>query len=196
MRWSCVLRTATAPSAVGTDLAYPLGDILLLSAVFGIFSLGMAAGETWLVPGSASSPPPSRTPCTSSSPPRDVSARDAARSLVAGLDAAHHLGGVIDNGDERGLAVEGRPARRAGDVRPPLIGILVYDHFGGVNLLAMLLATATSSRGPHATRRDLPREPAALVQTHQEATTDALTGLLMRLDVEPPVSGGRSRRVA
>ena len=75
----------------------------------------------------------------------DVSARDAARFSLAGLDAAHRLGsGWIDNGDERGLAVAGTSAARLRATRALVsIGTLVDHHFGGANALAVLLATAT-----------------------------------------------------
>jgi len=48
-----VLRsTEGSTSTVVTNLAYPLGDVLLLSAVFGVFSLtGWRPGERWLLLG-------------------------------------------------------------------------------------------------------------------------------------------------
>ena len=60
-----------------------------------------------------------------------------------------------------GLEVEGRPLLAVPAVCALVAtGILVYDHFRTVNLLAILLATARPAPRDRATRADVPREPA------------------------------------
>ena len=64
-----VLRaTEGSRSEVATNLAYPLGDVLLLSAVFGIFALsGWRVERPWLVLGIGVLATTMATPCSSSS---------------------------------------------------------------------------------------------------------------------------------
>ncbi|HET7745423.1 MAG TPA: diguanylate cyclase [Gaiellaceae bacterium] len=176
-----VLRSAEgSASAVATNLAYPLGDVLLLSAVFGIFSLAnWRPGRRWLVLGLG------------------VLATTIADAVYLFQSAAgtYRQGtwldllwpasmlliawaAWIDDGDERGLAVEGRPLLAVPATCALVsIGILVYDHFGGVNVLAVLLATATLLAVLLRLVATFRENRRLYVQTHQEATTDALTGL-------------------
>ena len=176
-----VLRsTKGSPSAVGTNVAYPLGDVLLLSAVFGVFSLAnWRPGRRWLVLGLGVL----------------VSAVADAIYLFQSAAGTYQQGTIldllwpgsllliawaawIDNGDERGLAVEGRPLLAVPATCALVsIGILVYDHFGGVNLLAVLLATATLLAVLLRLAATFRENRRLYLQTHHEATTDALTGL-------------------
>ncbi len=176
-----VLRsTKGSQSAVGTNVAYPLGDVLLLSAVFGVFSLAnWRPGRRWFVLGLGVL----------------VSAVADAVYLFQSAAGTYQQGTIldllwpgsllliawaawIDNGDERGLAVEGRPLLAVPATCALVsIGILVYDHFGGVNMLAVILATATLLAVLLRLAATFRENRRLYLQTHHEATTDALTGL-------------------
>lgn len=176
-----VLRSAEgSASAVATNLAYPLGDVLLLSAVFGIFSLASwRPGRRWLVLGLGV--------LATTIADAVYLFQSAAGTYQQGtwLDVLWPASMLliawaawIDDGDERGLAVEGRPLLAVPATCALVsIGILVYDHFGGVNVLAVLLATATLLAVLLRLVATFRENRRLYVQTHQEATTDALTGL-------------------
>jgi diguanylate cyclase (GGDEF)-like protein len=170
-------------STVVTNLAYPLGDVLLLSAVCGVFSLtGGRPGRRWLVLGLGV---------------LSTTMADAVY-LFQSADGTYVEGTWIDilwptallliassawmsDRTREGLAVEGRPLLAVPAVGALVsTGILVYDHFTRLNLLAILLAAATL--GLVIIRLALTfRENARLFAlTRQEATTDALTGLANR----------------
>jgi diguanylate cyclase (GGDEF)-like protein len=175
--------TSGSTSTVVTNLAYPLGDVLLLSAVFGVFSLtGGRPGPRWILLGLG-------ILCTTMA--------DAV-FLFQSANGTYVEGTWIDilwpaamllvassawmpDRTRQGLEVEGRPL-----LAVPLVcaivatGILVYDHFTRLNILAVVLATATL--GLVVVRLGLTfRENRRLLRlTHAEATTDALTGLANR----------------
>ena len=172
--------TEGSTSTVATNLAYPLGDVLLLSAVFGVFSLtGGRPGRRWLLLGLG------------------VLSTALADSiyLFQSAEGTYVEGTWIDilwptallliaysawmpDRTRDGLEVDGRPLL-AVPAACALIatGILVYDHFIRVNLLAIALASATLVLV--VVRLGVTfRENSRLFQlTHEEATTDALTGL-------------------
>ena len=173
-----VLRTTEGSlSAVATNLAYPLGDVLLLSAVFGVFSLaGWKIERRWLVLGLG------------------VLATTVADAVYLLEVTSYQEGSPIDilwpasTLLIAGAAWAGTRERRIHFVGRPLlavpavcalvaIGILVVDHFAGVNLLAAALA-ATTLLLVIARLAITFRENAQLFElTHHESLTDALTGL-------------------
>ena len=197
-----VLRTTEGSlSVVATNLAYPLGDVLLLSAVFGVFSLaGWRPGRLWLVLGLG------------------VLATAVADAIYLFQYAAgtYVQGTVLDvlwpasmiliaaaawvgERDARGLEIEGRPLLAVPATCAVIAtGILVSDHFNRINLLALVFATATvlfvilRLVGTFRENRRLFR------LTRHEAITDSLTGLAnrrklvtdleSRLDDEHPIS--------
>jgi two-component system, cell cycle response regulator len=175
--------TSGSTSTVVTNLAYPLGDVLLLSAVFGVFSLtGGRPGPRWLLLGLG---------VLSTALADSIYLFQSANgSYVDGtwvdiLWPASMLliasSAWMPDRTRHGLAVEGRPL-----LAVPLVGalvatgILVYDHFTRLNILAIVLATATLALV--VVRLGLTfRENRRLYElTHAEATTDALTGLANR----------------
>lgn len=178
-----VLRSAHGPastSAVATNLAYPLGDALLFSAVVGVFSLaGWRPGRRWFVLGAG------------------VLASAVADGVFLFQTAAgtYEDGAVIDvlwpasmlliawaawieDRDARALPLAGRPllAVPAGGSLLA-IGILVYDHFAEVNLLAVALATGTLLAVVVRLGITFRENHRLYERTRVEAVTDALTGL-------------------
>ena len=173
--------TEGSPSAVATNLAYPLFDVLLLSAVFGVFSLaGWRLERRWLVLGLG------------------VLATAIADSVYLFQVDTYQEGVAIDPlwpastlliataawinmRDERGLSIEGRPLL-AVPIACALIatGILLYDHWNPTNVLALALATATVLLVVVRLMVTF-RENRRLYQlTKHESLTDALTGLSNR----------------
>ena len=170
-------------STIVTNLAYPLGDVLLLSAIFGVFSLtGWRPGRRWLVLGLGV---------------LSTTAADAVY-LFQSAEGTYVEGTWIDilwpaamlliassawmsDRTREGLAVDGRPLLAVPAVCALLsTGILVYDHFTRLNLLAIVVASATL--GLVIVRLALTfRENRRLYElTREEATTDALTSLANR----------------
>jgi diguanylate cyclase (GGDEF)-like protein len=175
-----VLRTTSgSPATVATNLAYPIGDLLLLSAVFGVFSL--AGGR-----------PGSRWPLLAAGLVSTALAdsiylfQTAAGTYVEGTwidvfwPTALVLVAVAAWMPERvaELDVRGRPLF-AVPAACALVSIflLVYDHFVPINVLALGLATA-SVLGIVLRLALTFRENGRLYAlTRHEAVTDALTGL-------------------
>jgi diguanylate cyclase (GGDEF)-like protein len=172
--------TEGSTSTVVTNLAYPLGDVLLLSAVFGVFSLtGWRPGERWLLLGLGA--------LSTTIADAVYLFQSAAGTYVEGtwIDIFWPLAMLLvasaawaRDQSREGLDVEGRPLMAVPAVCALVAtGILVYDHFTRLNMLAVVLATATL--GLVVVRLAVTfRENRRLFElTRQEATTDALTGL-------------------
>jgi two-component system, cell cycle response regulator len=172
--------TEGSTSVVVTNLSYPLGDVLLLSAVFGVFSLTVwRPGLRWTLLGLG------------------VLATAMADSvyLFQSAEGTYVEGTWIDilwptallliaasawvhDRTREGLMVEGRPLLAVPAACAIIAtGILVYDHFARLNFLAIVLSTATLVLV--VVRLALTfRENSRLFElTRQEATTDVLTGL-------------------
>jgi diguanylate cyclase (GGDEF)-like protein len=175
--------TSGSTTTVATNLAYPLGDLLLLSAFFGVFSMtGWRPGARWLLLGLG----------TLSTAMAD------SIYLIQSANGTYVEGTWVDilwptalllisasawmpDRTHEGLEVEGRPLLAVPAVCALVAtGILVYDHFTRLNLLAVVLASATL--GLVIVRLGVTfRENRRLFElTRQEATTDALTGLANR----------------
>jgi len=166
-------------STVATNLAYPLGDMLLLSAVFGVFSLtGWRPGHRWVLLGLGM-----LATTTADGVYLFQSAKGtyvegtwidilwpASMLLVASAAWAQDR--------SRGLEVEGRPLLAVPTVCALVAtGILVYDHFRTFNLLAIVLATAVLLLVIVRLALTFRENRRLFVLTRHEATTDALTGL-------------------
>jgi diguanylate cyclase (GGDEF)-like protein len=175
--------TEGSTSTVVTNLAYPLGDVLLLSAVFGVFSLtGWRPGERWLLLGLGA--------LSTTIADAIYLFQSAAGTYVEGtwIDILWPLAMLLvassawaRDQSRAGLDVAGRPLLAVPAVCALVAtGILVYDHFARLNLLAVVLATVTL--GLVIVRLAVTfRENRRLFElTRQEATTDALTGLANR----------------
>jgi two-component system, cell cycle response regulator len=188
--------TDGSTSTVVTNLAYPLGDVLLLSAVFGVFSLtGWRPGQRWLVLGLG------------------ILATTAADSiyLFQSSNGTYVEGTWVDilwptamllvassawlpDRTRDGLEVEGRPLLAVPAVCAVVAtGILVYDHFVRFNVLAIVLASMTLALVIARLVLTFRENGRLFALTHEEATTDALTGLANRrqllADLERRLSG-------
>ena len=175
--------TEGSTSTVVTNLAYPLGDVLLLSAVFGVFSLtGWRPGPRWLVLGLG------------------ILATTAADAvyLFQSSNGTYVEGTWVDvlwptamllvassawlpDRTREGLEVEGRPLLAVPAVCAIVAtGILVYDHFTRVNLLAIILASLTLATVIARLAATFRENRRLFELTRAEATTDSLTGLANR----------------
>jgi diguanylate cyclase (GGDEF)-like protein len=177
-----VLATAEGSrSEIATNLAYPLGDVLLLSAVFGVFSLaGWRLERRWLLLGLG------------------LLATAVADGVYLFTVDTYQAGAAIDvlwplsslliataawvrANDEKQLHTHGRPLLAVPAACALVaIGILLYDHFAQLNVVAVGLATVTLLLV--IVRLGLTfRENARLFAlTHHESLTDALTGISNR----------------
>jgi diguanylate cyclase (GGDEF)-like protein len=174
-----VLRTLEGSrSAVATNLAYPLGDVLLLSAVFGIFSLtGWQLERRWLLLGlglilNAIADGIFLFQVETYTQGGWIDPLWPASAMLIALAA------WVDVRDTRELRFDGRPLLGVPACCALVAtGILFVDHFAGINLLAVLLA-ATSLLLVLLRLVFTFRENGRLFAlTRHEATTDALTGL-------------------
>jgi len=172
--------TAGSTSVVVTNLAYPLGDILLLSAVFGVFALtGWRPGMRWALLGLG------------------VLSTALADSiyLFQSAEGTYVEGTWIDvlwptallliaasawvnDRTRAGLTVEGRPLLAVPAICAVIAtGILVYDHFTRLNILAIALATGTLALVVVRLAMTFRENSRLFELTRQEAITDVLTGL-------------------
>ena len=172
--------TQGSTSVVVTNLAYPLGDVLLLSAVFGVFSLtGWRPGLRWLLLGLG----------VLSTALADIVYlfQSAEGTYVEGTwidilwPAALLLiasSAWVNDRTRAGLHVEGRPLLAVPAVCALVAtGILVYDHFARLNLLAIVLSTGTLALVVVRLAMTFRENSRLFELTHRDATTDALTGL-------------------
>jgi diguanylate cyclase (GGDEF)-like protein len=175
--------TEGSRSTVVTNLAYPLGDVLLLSAVFGVFALtGWRPGHRWLLLGLGM-----LATATADSVYLFQSAEGtyvegtwvdilwpAAMLLIASAAWAQDR-------SREGLEVEGRALLAVPTVCALIsTGILVYDHFRPVNLFAIVLAAAVLLLVTARLALTFRENRRLFELTRLEATTDALTGLANR----------------
>jgi diguanylate cyclase (GGDEF)-like protein len=179
-----VLETTDGPlSTVATNLAYPLGDVLLLAAVFGVFSLtGWRPGRRWLLLGLGMLGLTLADAIYLFQTANGTYLRGTWIDILwpAGMLAIASAAWAADRG-RVSWNVEGRPLLAV----PVLcalvsIGVLVYDRFQKINLLAFLLAVS-------ALVLVILRLGATFRENHRlfelarrEASTDALTGLANR----------------
>jgi diguanylate cyclase (GGDEF)-like protein len=174
-----VLRTTEGSrAAIATNLAYPLGDVLLLSAVFGVFSLtGWRIERRWVVLGLG------------------VLATTIADGIFLFMVDTYEEGMAVDvlwpastlliaaaawigTRDEQRLRVEGRPLLAVpASCALVGIGILVVDHYGRLNVVAIALATATLLLVIARLASTFRENARLFALTHHESMTDALTGL-------------------
>ena len=172
--------TGGSPAAIATNLAYPLGDVLLLALVIGVFALtGWRPGRAWTLIGAGI-----------------IAATIADAVYLAQVAAGTYIeGGVYDvfwpaamlllalaawgpaGAPRRPMSFEGR-RMLVTPVACALIGVgvQIYDHFDRTNLLALSLSVATILAV--VVRLDLTfSEKRRLTERlRDQATTDSVTG--------------------
>jgi diguanylate cyclase (GGDEF)-like protein len=179
-----VLRTTKGTtSAVATNLAYPLGDVLLLSAVFGVFALtNWNPGRRWLVLGLGIFATTIADAIYLFETAAGTYKQGTLLELLWPVSNLLIAGAAwIDQGEERTVTIAGRPLLAV----PALcalvsIGILFSDHFSPVNVLAVVLATATLLAVLVRLATTFRENRHLYLQTQHESYTDALTGLWNR----------------
>ena len=166
-------------AAVATNLAYPLGDMILLGTVIGVMAAGRGRMDrSWLYFGAGIA----------------VFAVTDSIYLVQVAEGTYVTGTLIDVGWPLGTLLVGlaawQPAvrgRATGDELPSIIApiglalaslaLLVYDHFERTNLLALGLSTAALAAALIRLSLTHRASRANLVSTRVQARTDSLTGL-------------------
>jgi diguanylate cyclase (GGDEF)-like protein len=178
--FEAVLRTTDGSTGViVTNLAYPLGDILLLSAVIGIFALtGWRPDHTWVLIGAGLA----------------ASAIADAVFLFQTAAGSYSEGTVLDAMWPASILLLSavawqRPQRVKGTLEGhPLLatpiacglvglGIFMYDHFHPLNLLATSLAGGTILMVMVRTWMTFHENTTVLELMREQAATDSLTGL-------------------
>ncbi len=189
--------TEGSTSTVVTNLAYPLGDLLLLSAVFGVFSLTRwRPGRRWLLLGLGVLATATADAIYLFQSSADTYVEGSWLDILwpAALLLIASSAWAVDRsrpefGGKTLFAVPSACAVLA-------IGVLVYDHFDQVNLLAVALATATLLAVVVRLAMTFRENRRLFELTRLESVTDALTGLgnrrkllsdLERLFAEPEI---------
>ena len=174
-----LVTTEGSAATVVTNMAYPLGDVLLLSAVFGAFSLtGWRPGLRWLLIGAGvlSTALADSIYLFQSAAGTYVEGTwidilwPAALLLIASAAWARER---IVTDDAEGRSLLAVPAVCA----VASIGILVYDHFEKLSLLAVALSTACLLAVVVRLGMTFRENRRLFELTKHEAITDALTGL-------------------
>jgi two-component system, cell cycle response regulator len=172
--------TEGSKAAVLTNLAYPLGDVILLALVIGVFALTCwRPGSGWALIGVAL---------------LAFAVADAAY-LFQVASGRYVEGGLLDALWPAALLLLAQAAWRRPQVAPPVlaegqrmlvapaicgligIGVLTYDHFDRTNLLALTLAVATLLAVIVRTALTFTEKQRLLARVRDQAATDALTGL-------------------
>ena len=171
----------TSAAAAATNLAYPLGDVLLVGLVAGAFALGgWRPGREWLLLGAGFT----AFAAADIGYLNQVSSGDFTNQGLTNLGWAAGLGLI-------GLAAWQPPHRGGASFEGwpmfavPLLftltatGLLVFDHFASIPTAAVLLAAATLVLSVVRTGLSF-RDARQLVSSRLEARTDDLTGLSNR----------------
>jgi two-component system cell cycle response regulator len=172
-----IVTTEGSAATVITNLAYPLGDVLLLSAVFGAFSLtGWRPGRRWALLALA-------VGCLALADSVYLF-QSASGTYVEGTwidilwPASLLLFASAAWVRDRSRVVEGRTLLAVPAVCAlGAIGILVYDHVRHLSLIAVVLSAATLLAVIVRLAATFRENRRLFELTRHEATTDALTGL-------------------
>jgi diguanylate cyclase (GGDEF)-like protein len=177
-----IVRGAThgSPAAVATNLAYPVGDLILLAIVFGMFALtGWNPGRAWLLLGLG----------------LGLSAVADTAYLYANADGTYTVGGILDSfWLASALATSfaaWQPAVTSKTVRleglrllliPGVLALMalaavLYGGFHHENAIGLALAGAALLLGIGRAAWSLHENIRLLDNSRREAVTDALTGL-------------------
>ena len=175
--------TSGSAAAVATNLAYPLGDVILIALIVGAFSLmSWRPGRAWLVLGAGLA----------------VNSAGDSIYLFQVANGTYQPGAFLDStwpvamvllanaawvseSRERAIDAEGRALQLIpASCVSVAVGVLVYDHFTRVNVLALSLATATIAAVVVRLALTFRENTRLFELTRTEAVTDSLTGLANR----------------
>jgi two-component system cell cycle response regulator len=173
------LSTGGDAAVVATNLAYPLGDTILLGTVIGVMAAGRGRlDKTWLFFGAG---------IAAFAIADSVYLVEVAKGTYADdtmLDVGWLLAGLLV---ATAAWQPGVRNRATGDELPSIIaptglalaslGLLVYDHFERINLMAVVLATAALAAVLVRLSLTHRQSRSNLVSTRVQARTDALTGI-------------------
>jgi two-component system cell cycle response regulator len=173
--------TGGSAAAIATNIAYPLGDVLLLALVIGVFALtGWRPGMAWTLIGGGI--------IAATIADGVYLARVAADTYVAGgiydalwpaamlllAQAAWGPGGA----PTRPIVFAGRQVLLTPAVCGLIgIAVLTYDHFQRANLLALGLSVATVLSVLVRLDVTFSEKRSLMARLHEHATTDSVTGL-------------------
>ena len=168
------------PIQVATDLAYPIGDMLMLSLVMGVFALtAWRPGRAWTMIGLGLTA---------------MAVADSAYAYQAS-QGSYIEGTLLDAMWPAATLLVGfaawEPTRSRGDIHLggwrmlvlpvvfalPSLGVLVYDHWHPVDAAAVILASACMLAVIVRTAMTFGENIRMLSNSRHEAMTDALTGL-------------------
>lgn len=176
-----VLHTTEGPlTTVATNLAYPIGDVLLLSAIFGVFSLaGWRPGRRWVLLsfGVLSIALADAAYLFQTASGTYVEGAWVDLFWPAGMLLIAAGAWAVDRSGTQ-LEIEGRPLLAVpASCALISISVLVYDHFDQVNLLAVVLATAALLAVVLRLGTTFRENRRLFELMRNEAITDSLTGL-------------------
>jgi diguanylate cyclase (GGDEF)-like protein len=184
-------------SVVATNLAYPIGDMLLLALVIGVFALtAWRPGRTWVLIGAALA--------ATALADGIYLVRTASDTYVEGQlwDALWPasmlllaLAAWVPVGQRSRVQLEGRPLIATPAVCGlTAIGILIADHFYLLNTAAIILAGATLLAVLVRTALTFRENTRILERIRSQAVSDSLTGLgnrrALMIDLERALAGG------
>ena len=176
--------TSGTPAAVVTNLAYPLGDTILLALVIGVFAVsGWRPGRAWTLLGASLA----------------ASAVADGLFLYQSAKGTYSEGTVLDalwpasmlllaaaawqpvDGAARRIELQGRPLLAPSAVGgAAAFGVLGYDHFHKLHALGPALALATLAAILGRASLTFRENARILARIREQAVTDSLTGLANR----------------
>jgi diguanylate cyclase (GGDEF)-like protein len=182
--FQAVLQSTTgSAAAVATNLAYPLGDVILIGLVVGAFALmSWRPGRAWLMLGAGLA----------------VNSIGDSVYLYQVAHGTYRPGAFLDSTWPIAMALlanaawMSEPRTRTIDAEgrslhlipatcvSAAIAVLVYDHYSPINLLALWLAVATVAAVVVRLALTFRENTRLFELTRNDAVTDALTGLANR----------------
>jgi two-component system cell cycle response regulator len=169
-------------AAVATNMAYPIGDVTLLSLVIAVFGLSnWRVGRAWLLIGAGLA----------------LNAVADSLYLVQIANETYEVGTILDVLWPAAILMVGMASLQPSGATPPrrdskrvivmptlgvgvAIVLMTYDHFEPLNLAALLLTALTLIAATARMALTFAEHQGMLAHSRKEAITDSLTGLRNR----------------